>query len=102
MNLIWRYIVPFFSPMSNTQIAQRTSSARRHFPSRVGRVVKRTAPVESPVTRIQPAKALLVLARILEWTGMNGDAGAGTYHRRKPTGSGPADRIHWDPQNANT
>jgi hypothetical protein len=58
--------------------------------ARVGRVAKRTAPVESPVTRIRPVKALLVLvARILDRTGLYGDAGVGTYHRRKPTGMMP-------------
>jgi hypothetical protein len=58
--------VPFFSPMSNPQSRTQNSSARRHFPWRVGRVAKRIAPVESPVTRIRPVKTLLVLARILD------------------------------------
>jgi hypothetical protein len=45
------------------------------------------------VTRIRPVKNQLELARILEWTGMNGGAGAGTYRRCKPTGMMPRDRA---------
>jgi hypothetical protein len=50
--------------------------------------VKKTAPVESPVTvtRIGPAKNQLELARFLEWTGIYGDATEGTYRHDKPTG----------------
>jgi hypothetical protein len=72
--------------MSNTQIAQRTSSARKHFPSRVRRVVKKTAPVESPVTSNRPVKIQLELARFLDSVGQNEDATGGTYHGRKLTG----------------
>jgi hypothetical protein len=73
--------------MSNTQIAQRTCSARRYayFLSRVRRVVKKTAPVESPVARIGPVKIQLQLARFLEWTGIYGDVTEGTHHGRKLT-----------------
>jgi hypothetical protein len=65
--------------MSNTQVATRTSSARRHFPSRVRRVVKRRKPVGSPVTRIGPVQNQLELAPMPSgkiWGGNSPAAGA--------------------------
>ena len=56
-------------------------------------MVKKTAPVESPVTRIRPAKNQLELARFLDRTGQNGDTSEGTYRHGKPTGMMGRDRA---------
>jgi hypothetical protein len=80
--------------MSSTQVATRTSSARRYLSSRVGRVVKRRKPAGSPVTRIGPVQNQFVRPRILDSAGQNEDASEDTYDglRLKPTGMMARDR----------
>ena len=49
-------------------------------------MVKKPAPVESPVTRFDLYRTTLVRSRFLEWTGMKEDAPEDTYDGLQPTG----------------